>query len=89
MYTYMKYMYPKSATHLLNAVVAERGQVTIPKPLRDRFGLAPHTVVQFEEESGRLILTKVVDQDPVARVTGCLSLRKSTDETIRALRGDA
>jgi antitoxin PrlF len=89
MYTYMKYTYPRRETSLMNAVVAERGQVTIPKPLRDRFGLAPHAVVRFEEESGRLILTKVVDQDPVARVTGCLSLRRSTDETIRELRGDA
>ncbi|MEZ5584573.1 MAG: AbrB/MazE/SpoVT family DNA-binding domain-containing protein [Candidatus Competibacteraceae bacterium] len=33
--------------------VSERGQVTIPQPLRERYGLLPHTEVQFiPEESG-------------------------------------
>lgn len=72
----------------MNAVVAERGQVTIPKVLRDRLGIAPHTVVDFEEDSGRLILTKVVDKDPVAQVTGCLRLGRSTDAVMKELRGE-
>lgn len=72
----------------MNAVVAERGQVTIPKLLRDRLGITPHTVVDFEEDSGRLILTKVVHQDPVAEVTGCLRLGKPTDAVMKELRGE-
>jgi antitoxin PrlF len=73
----------------MNAIVAERGQVTIPKRLRDRLGIAPHTVVAFEEDAGRLILTKVVDRDPVSRVMGCLRLGRSTDAIMRELRGGA
>ncbi len=73
----------------MNAVVAERGQVTIPKLLRDRLGIAPHTVVNFEEDAGRLILTKVVNRDPVSRVMGCLRLGRPTDAIMRELRGDA
>ena len=72
----------------MKAVVAERGQVTIPKGLRDRLVLTPHTQVDFEEDGGRLILTKVVNRDPVSRVTGCLRLGRSTDAVMRELRGD-
>lgn len=72
----------------MNAVVAERGQVTIPKRLRERLGIAPRTVVDFEEEGGRLILTKVVGADPVSRVLGCVRLERGTDEVLRELRGD-
>lgn len=72
----------------MRAVVAERGQVTIPKAFRDRLGIEPHAVVDFEEEAGRLILTKVMDRDPVSRVTGCLRLGRSTDEVMRELRGE-
>lgn len=71
----------------MNAIVAERGQVTIPKRFRDRLGIGPRTLVDFEEEGGRLIMTKVVDSDPVARVTGCIRTGKRTDQIIRELRG--
>ena len=72
----------------MKAVVADRGQVTIPKPLRDRLGIAPRTVLDFREENGRLVAEKAVQTDPVSRVYGCLSLGKSTDEIIAELRGD-
>lgn len=72
----------------MNAVVAERGQVTIPKRFRDRFGIRPGTVVDFEEDSGRLILVKVVGNDPVSKVQGCIKLDRDTDSLIRELRGE-
>ncbi|MFO7535843.1 MAG: AbrB/MazE/SpoVT family DNA-binding domain-containing protein [Kiritimatiellia bacterium] len=69
----------------MNAVVAERGQVTIPKKLRDSLGITPHTVLDFEEENGRLVVTKVLSGDPVSRVRGCVRLGKRTDVVIREL----
>jgi AbrB family looped-hinge helix DNA binding protein len=39
----------------MKAKVAERGQVTIPKALRERLGIVPGTVLDFFEEQGRLI----------------------------------
>lgn len=72
----------------MNAVVAERGQVTIPKRLRDRLGITAHTTLHFQEDNGRLILTKIVDRDPVAKVLGCLQLGRSTDTVLRELRGE-
>lgn len=73
----------------MNAVVAERGQVTIPKRFRDRLGIGPSTVVDFEEDGGRLILTKVVGEDSVSRVTGCIRSGKRSDDIIPEFRGEA
>ncbi len=71
----------------MNAIVAERGQVTIPKRLRDRLGIRPGTVVDFEEDSGRLILAKVIGNDPVTQVIGCIQLSQGTDDLMSELRG--
>ena len=71
----------------MNAIVAERGQVTIPKPLRQRMGIMPKTVLDFHEENGRLIVVKASGSDPVSRVMGCLKLNKTTSVLMEVLRG--
>lgn len=38
--------------------VGARGQVTIPKEIRDRFGLRPDTEVEFHVENGTILLNK-------------------------------
>lgn len=45
------------------AVVSEKGQVTIPKRIRDRLGLEPGTVLQFSAEDGKLVAVKLVAED--------------------------
>ena len=70
----------------MKAVVAERGQVTIPKALRDRLGIRPGTALEFSAENGALIARKA-ETDPVSRVFGCLGRQVDTDKSIRALRG--
>ena len=40
----------------MKARVAERGQVTIPKRLRERLGVKPGTVLEFSEEIGGFTL---------------------------------
>jgi AbrB family looped-hinge helix DNA binding protein len=42
----------------MKAVVAERGQVTIPKRLRERLGIRPGTVLEFREDADRLVAEK-------------------------------
>ncbi len=71
----------------MNAIVAERGQVTIPKRIRDRLGISPKTVLDFHAENGRLVAVKAFPDNPVAKVRGCLSLSKSTNELINDMRG--
>jgi AbrB family looped-hinge helix DNA binding protein len=72
----------------MKAVVAERGQVTIPKPLRDKLGIRPGTALEFTARDGTLVARKA-ETDPVSRVFGCLGGRIDTDRFIRAVRGDA
>jgi AbrB family looped-hinge helix DNA binding protein len=38
--------------------IGERGQVTIPKAIRDRFGLHAKTEVEFSLEAGAIVLKK-------------------------------
>jgi AbrB family looped-hinge helix DNA binding protein len=72
----------------LNATVAERGQVTIPKALRERLGIVPHTVLDFHEENGKLVAEKVDRLDPVGKVLGCLKLGRPVDDVVAELRGE-
>lgn len=72
---------------MMTAVVAERGQVTIPKALRDRMGIRPSTVLEFSVKNGALIAVKAVKSDPVSSVLGCLKTGRTSDEWMRELRG--
>ena len=38
--------------------IGERGQVTIPKEIRDRFALGPETEVEFRVVKGSIVLKK-------------------------------
>ena len=69
------------------SVVSEKGQVTIPKPLRDRLGIRPGQVLGFSEERGRLVASKIGGTDGAAKVFGILALERPTDEVMDDLRG--
>lgn len=71
----------------MKAIVAERGQVTIPKSLRDKLGIRPGTALEFVAKDGALIARKA-ETDPVSSVFGCLGGRINTDKLIGMLRGD-
>lgn len=73
----------------MQAVVSEKGQVTIPQQLRDRLGIRPGDVLGFEEDGGRLIAVKQQRRAPLDSVYGILQVTGSTDELITALRGPA
>jgi antitoxin PrlF len=74
-------------TKPMKARIAERGQVVIPKPLRDRLGLTPGTVLEFAEEQGRLIAVKVDGPSPTHRVWGVVGQNFDTDAFISEIRG--
>jgi AbrB family looped-hinge helix DNA binding protein len=71
--------------------VSEKGQVTIPKKLRDQLGIRMGDELDFDVEQGRLVATKVADQDPFDAVWGTLRLPAgmSVDEAIDEMRGPA
>ena len=48
-------------------VVGERGQVTLPKQLRERFGIqGGDEVLVHEDEEGRIVVEKAVTEDDLA-----------------------
>ncbi len=72
----------------MEAIVAERGQITLPKQVRDALGLTKGTVLKVELEGGHIILRKHVD-DAISRVRGRFKLDgfTDTDAAMQAVRG--
>jgi len=70
----------------MKAVVTKRGQVTIPKRLRERLGIRPGTVLEFREGADRLIAEKAETAAALDRWYGSLGRQRRTDDVIRALR---
>ena len=68
--------------------ISKRGQITIPKDLRDRFGMHPDAEVEITAtEGGLLIRKRVKGQHPVDAVYGILGKGGSTDEYMSEIRG--
>jgi antitoxin PrlF len=74
----------------MDATVAERGQITLPKSVRDALGLTKGSKLKIEVEGGKIILRKDVN-DAISRLRGSFKLDgfASTDEAMRAIRGRA
>jgi antitoxin PrlF len=72
----------------MKAVVSEKGQVTIPKRLRDRLGIRAGTVLEFREERAELVATKALAEDPIEAVYGVLESVAPTDALVADMRGE-
>ena len=70
----------------MKAKVSEKGQVTIPKKLRERLGIRRGQVLDFESRDGLLIGRKTAEDDPVAAVTGILG-PMDVDAELELMRG--
>lgn len=70
--------------------LTSKGQVTIPKRVRDRLGLAPGSKVDFElDPEGRVVITKVDGDQPASRferIRGIAGPGLTTDELMALLR---
>jgi AbrB family looped-hinge helix DNA binding protein len=74
----------------MKAQVTSKGQVTIPKELRDRFGIEPGTQVDFAASEDGISLRKVVDRRKQRRVLGCLKTElegRAVTDLLEELRG--
>lgn len=73
--------------------VTEKGQVTIPKDLRDAFGIGAGTEVDFEATDEAIVLRKSTHapsrgRQIAARLRGRGDVSMSTDEIMALTRGD-
>ena len=69
--------------------ISERGQITIPKPLRERFGMHHNVEVEVTPtERGLLIQKRAAALHPIDRVAGILDGADfDIDEYIEEIRG--
>lgn len=79
----------------MSTMVTSKGQVTIPKRVRDYLGIAPGTAVDFDlTDDGRVMLRKAgrkrpPRRSPFARVRGRATAGMSTDQILALTRGEA
>jgi antitoxin PrlF len=71
------------------SVVSEKGQVTIPKAIRDRLGIRAGEAIEFREDGGRLIIEKASRRDALDELYGIVDLKGGTDKFVRELRDPA
>ena len=71
----------------MEATVAERGQITLPKAARDKLGLSAGTKLKVEIKNGQLVLRKKVTLE-LQKWVGKFSKEKpTTNEVMEELRG--
>lgn len=69
--------------------VTTKGQVTIPRNIREILGISPETEIDFVEENGKFFLVKT--DTPVAtgkfkKLRGIATAKMSTNEIMRLTR---
>ncbi len=69
--------------------MTSKGQMTVPKDVRDRLGLRPGDKVEFDEDGVGFRVTKVCPENPFANYRGYLKefAGKRTDDLIEEWRG--
>ena len=73
--------------------VTEKGQVTIPKDLRDALGIGAGTEVEFERDDETIVVRKVREgttrgQQLASRLRGRGDVQMTTDEIMALTRRD-
>lgn len=64
----------------MKTVVSEKGQITIPKAVRDRLGIVPGTILEVESVAGKIVAVKQQSQDVFAKWRG--KARLPADDTV-------
>jgi antitoxin PrlF len=78
----------------MSTTVTSKGQVTIPKPVRDRLNLKPGSKVEFElAPDGRIVIVKAgrkgtPPKSRFERFRGSATVKMTTDEIMALMRGD-
>ncbi len=69
--------------------VTTKGQVTIPRDIREALGISPETEIDFIEDSGRFYIVKTDEPKMMGKFRkfrGIASAKMSTDEIMSLTR---
>ena len=72
----------------MKAKITSKGQLTLPKPLRDKLGLKTGDNVIIRETSEGYVLEKELDQQRFKKYVGFLNQESSSDKIIEELRDE-
>jgi len=72
----------------MKAKITSKGQLTLPKPLRDKLGLKTGDNVIIRETSEGYILEKELDQQRFKKYVGYLNQENDSDKVIEELRDE-
>mgnify|MGYP006292522687 CR=1 FL=1 len=72
----------------MKTIVSEKGQITIPKNIRERMGLHKGTILEIEEINGKIIAVKGGKTDVFSKWKGACTLPGglSVDEYLERVR---
>jgi len=74
----------------MTSTISSKGQITVPKKVRDRLGFRVGTTVEFEfTDKGVLLRKGHKGLRPVDRVRGLLERTRRTEDVLADLRGPA
>lgn len=75
---------------MIHAKVTSKGQITLPKKVREKLGVHPGENVGFEERNGIFYIKKTVKESPFDKWVGRLKQLegKQSDNLVKELRGD-
>jgi AbrB family looped-hinge helix DNA binding protein len=72
----------------MKSTISSKGQVTVPVAVREKLGLTPGSVIDFEVREGGAFLRKGYRGDhPVDAVYGRIELDRPVDEILDEMRG--
>jgi len=68
--------------------VTTKGQVTIPKSVRERLGIEPGDEIEFEETEDGYVLRKSAEDNPFEEWRGIAETDETVEERMKELRGE-
>ena len=74
---------------MLTAKLTSKGQITIPKKVREKLGVSSGEEIQFEENNSVFTIRKWIKKSPFDQWVGYLKKQKAnnTDRIVDELRG--
>lgn len=73
---------------MYRAKITAKGQVTIPKDLREKLGLKTGDYLHIKETDQGYLIEKEQDAERFHKYAGLLGRRGDSDEVIKELRGE-
>ena len=74
---------------MITAKLTSKGQITIPRKVREKLGISPGEEILFSESGDTFAIRKVMKESPFDKWVGYLNIKKGTasDKIVNDLRG--